>query len=128
MCWEVDNAQGLYIPHLCENCKKIFYLFQRSWFDITYDTSNVEVHDQEWVDKLVKDNKLQEAGTFAYGKQLKPKTKDVTHLYARKYNAVELMMKKTLDEATSKIANEAFWGKTPEFDGLDKIINSKESK
>jgi hypothetical protein len=120
-CWEVEKAHGLYVPHLCDKCKKIWYLFQRSWFDLTYDNNNVEVHQQAWVDKLVKANKLIKVGDYSYGKELKPKTKDVAYLYARKYNPLELKMKKAVDDSYKKALNSVLVGdpkEDKEFEGL----------
>jgi hypothetical protein len=74
--FEVDGAINRYIPRICENCGKIFYYLQRSWFDPYYDNTNVEIRKQEWVNKKIKDGKLEECGSM--------KNKDgkiVAHIY-----------------------------------------------
>lgn len=57
---EVEGCHGYYVPHECEHCNKTYYILQRSWFDLTYDTSNVDVKTQEDMDRMVKEGILKQ--------------------------------------------------------------------
>lgn len=119
-CWEVDKAHGMYVPHMCDNCKKIWYLFQRSWFDITYDTGSVEVKTQAEIEMIRKAKKLIKSATLPYGNDNKK-----VNLYIRKYNEVELAMKQYMDNGMNKAIDDLMGKGTGMLDGLDGILDKK---
>ncbi len=56
--WEVEGHFHCWIPYDCEHCKKTFFVLHRSWFDLTYDTTDVQVKTQEQIDGMVAEGVL----------------------------------------------------------------------
>ena len=50
---EIEGHFQCWIPYDCEHCAKVFYVLHRSFFDPSYDNSDVQVKTQEQIDQMV---------------------------------------------------------------------------
>jgi transposase-like protein len=51
--FEIEGHFNRWIGYNCEHCGKKFFVLHRSFFDLTYDTTDVQVKTQEQIDEMV---------------------------------------------------------------------------
>lgn len=56
--WEVEGHFRQWVPYDCEYCGQTFYVFHQSFFDLSYDTTDVKVATQSDIDALVAKGEL----------------------------------------------------------------------
>lgn len=52
--WEYEGHLNQWVPYDCEHCDETFWVLHRSFFDLTYDTHDVEIKTEEQLDAMVK--------------------------------------------------------------------------